>query len=295
MLVDLTSYDKASIIAIYAAINIVVFICGVLVIQMQAGFMLLETGSLSRKNAINNIFKNFVDLCVCGIFFYFFGYSIILGDSVVVDYMREYGLANATVNDSPGPIVTLNDNIALFFNFAFAATCVTICSGSVTGRIAPYSYLIFGACFSAFFYPVVAFSVWNPDGALYGVFNDFAGAAVVHCMGGFAGLAGAIMLRPRIGEHDYGKDLVDPERFAVAQASNLPHSVPLSALGVFMLWIGWFGFNAGSTFSSGFDLSVVTLDAGIDAPADFAESVFNQLIATFSQVIINTTDRKSGG
>jgi Amt family ammonium transporter len=286
---ELASYDRALIFGVYTAINVIVFISGVLIFMMQAGFMLLETGAMSRKNAINNIFKNFIDLCVCGIFFYWFGYPIVQGDSIVVDWMRDLGFANRIESNSPGPVVSLNSDIALFFNFAFAATCVTICSGAVTGRIATYAYLVFGAVFSAFVYPIVAFTVWNADGLLHGVLHDFAGSVVVHALGGFAGLAGAIMLRPRIGEFGYGKGQVDAFRFAGSSVSNASHNIPLSALGVFMLWIGWYGFNAGSTFAAGFDLSGIDLSGAMVAPEQFADAVFNQLVDGFGTVIINTT------
>lgn len=286
---DLASYDRSLIFGVYSTINIIVFISGVLIFLMQAGFMMLETGGMSRKNAINNIFKNFVDACVCGIFFYWFGYPIITGESVLVDWMREMGFAHSTENTSPGPIVSLNDDISLFFNFAFAATCVTICSGSVTGRIAPYAYLFFGAVFSALIYPVVAFTVWNADGMLYGILHDFAGSLVVHGLGGFAGLAGAIMLKPRIGEFGFGKGQIDSYRFAGSSISNSAHNIPISALGVILLWIGWYGFNAGSTFAGGFDLASIDLSATENQPDLVANAIFEQLIGGFGQVVINTT------
>lgn len=286
---DLASYDRSLIFGVYSTINVIVFISGVLIFMMQAGFMMLETGAMSRKNAINNVFKNFVDACVCGIFFYWFGYPIISGDSWIVDWMREMGFAHTTQNTSPGPIVTLNDDIALFFNFAFAATSVTICSGAVTGRIAPYAYLFFGAVFSALIYPLVAFTVWNPDGILYGLLHDFAGSLVVHGVGGFAGLAGAMMLKPRIGEFGYGKGQIDAYRFAGSSISNASHNIPLSAMGVFFLWIGWYGFNAGSTFAGGFDLASIDLNGTQDQADQVANAIFEQLIGGFGQVVINTT------
>lgn len=284
----MTGIDQATILTIYATINVFVFFCGVLVLLMQPGFMLLETGSLSRKNALNNIFKNFVDLCCCGVAFYFVGYSIIDGTSILTDVMRTVGLAKTTPPPDPDTIVQLTPSIAIFYNFVFAATAVTITSGAVTGRIAPFAYLVFGTVFSAFVYPLVAFTVWNPDGLLYGEFADFAGAAVVHCVGGFAGLAGAILLGPRIGEFGYGRDLIDAEAYERARRGTQPHNIPLAALGVFLLWIGWYGFNAGSIFSAGYDLTEIVAYADI-AGKDYAETVINEVIDGFGGVILNTT------
>lgn len=285
---ELASYDRASMIAIYATINVIVFFCGILVLLMQPGFMLLETGSLSRKNALNNIFKNFVDLCICGVFFYFVGYPILAGASPLVDLMVQLGLAREAVPPAPGAVINISPDIKLFFNFVFAATAATITSGAVTGRIAPTAYLIFGAVFAGFVYPVVAFTVWNPQGMLYGVYSDFAGSSVVHAVGGFAGLAGAIMLGARIGEFGHGKEHLEPAKMNEAIRGTHAHNMPLTALGVFLMWIGWYGMNAGSVFSKGYDMSRIDL-TGVELPKEFAETVFNNVVSGFGQVIVNTT------
>lgn len=280
--------DRATILTIYATINVFVFFCGVLVLMMQPGFMLLETGSLSRKNALNNIFKNFVDLCCCGVAFYFVGYAIIDGSSMVVDWMRAVGLARSTPPPDPDTIVQLTPSISIFYNFAFAAAAVTITSGAVTGRIAPFAYLVFGTVFSALVYPLVAFTVWNPNGLLYGQFGDFAGSAVVHALGGFAGLAGAMLLGPRIGEFGYGRDLIDSKAYEAARRDTYPHNIPLAALGVFLLWIGWYGFNAGSIFAAGYDLTAIAALPDVGAK-DYAETIINSVIDGFGRVVLNTT------
>lgn len=281
-------YDGGTVITIYATINVLVFFCGVLVLMMQPGFMLLETGTLSRKNALNNIFKNLIDLCVCGILFFFIGYPIIDGSSPLIELLRTFGLANRIPAPDPDTIVSLSSQIAVFYNFVFAATAVTITSGSVTGRIMPFAYIFFGAVFSALVYPLVAFTVWNPDGLLFGEFGDFAGSAVVHAVGGFAGLAGAILLGPRIGEFDYGKAELPAEAFEQAKRGTQPHNLPLAALGVFLLWIGWYGFNAGSIFAAGYDLTDITAGAA-GSGKDFAEAVFNDVVDGFGVVVLNTT------
>ncbi len=235
--------------SVYLTINITMFICGILVLIMQPGFMLLEAGSVSRKNAINNVFKNFIDMCLCGLVFWVIGFDIIQGESFVVDFLRFIGLTHE-VAEIPEAIQP-TEPVRFFFQLVFACTAVTITSGCVTGRVRPFHYLFYSVCFSALVYPIAAFLVWNPEGLFYGYFRDFAGAAVVHALGGFAGLTGAMMLRPRLGyfrhgAEDYGAEVVD----GLAD-SHQPHNIPLAALGVFLLWIGWFGYNAGTLFSAG--------------------------------------------
>jgi len=285
---QLITLDRATILTIYATINVFVFFCGVLVLMMQPGFMLLETGTLSRKNALNNIFKNFVDLCCCGVAFYFIGYAILDGSSPLIDLMRGVGLAERMPPPDPDTVVQLTPSIAVFYNFVFAATAVTITSGAVTGRIAPFAYLVFGTVFSALIYPLVAFTVWNPDGLLYGQFADFAGAAVVHMVGGFAGLAGAMLLGPRIGAFGYGRDLIDAAEFDTARRGTFPHNLPIAALGVFLLWIGWYGFNAGSIFANGYDLTEITASVDFGAK-DYAATVIDEVVDGFGAVVLNTT------
>ena len=261
-------------------INVTLFICAVLVMFMQPGFMLLEAGSVSRKNAINNIFKNFLDFCMCGLMFWWIGYDILSGESHVTTLMLAIGLANEAPPAIEGGILP-SEPILIFFQLVFASTAITVTSGTVTGRIRPFHYLFYSVFFAGIIYPLVAFTVWNPMGLLAGVFTDFAGAMVVHGLGAFAGLAGALMLGPRIGFFRYGAEEYGAEVVDELADSHQPHSVPLAALGVFLLWIGWFGFNAGTHFGAGLepfgDLEGGDLLAPIHAIFD-----------TFSQIIANT-------
>ncbi|MEM8798324.1 MAG: hypothetical protein AAGE61_22365 [Pseudomonadota bacterium] len=266
--------------SVFISINIILFLCGILVLLMQPGFMLLEMGSVSRKNAINNVFKNFIDLCLCGLFFWWIGFDILNGTSPLTEVFKGLGLTQPVTDDAPRILAV--EPIAIFFQFVFASTAVTITSGCVTGRVHPFHYVVYSVIFSSIIYPIVAFFVWNPMGIFYGVFTDFAGSVVVHAVGGFAGLAGAILVGPRIGFYrhgadDYGTDVVD----ALAE-SHQPHNVPLAALGVFFLWIGWYGFNAGTHFAAG--LPEFTSVEGTDLIA-----ALTPIFDTFGQIIVNTT------
>ncbi|MEO1066052.1 MAG: hypothetical protein AAFW47_01610 [Pseudomonadota bacterium] len=265
---------------VYLVVNITLFICGILVLLMQPGFMLLEMGSVSRKNAINNVFKNFIDLCLCGLFFWWIGYDILNGTSSLTPVLAAIGLTKDAAGAANAILPT--ESIYLFFQFVFASTAVTITSGCVTGRVHPFHYVVYSVVFSSVVYPIIAFVVWNPIGILNGVFTDFAGSVVVHATGGFAGLAGALLIGPRIGYYrhgadDYGVDVVD----ALAE-SHQPHNIPMAALGVFLLWLGWYGFNAGTLFAAG--VPAFTAVEGTDLL-----SVLTPIFDTFGQIVINTT------
>lgn len=259
--------------AMYAAINLGVFASAVLVFMMQPGFMLLEAGTVSRKNAINNLFKNLIDFAAGGLVFWTVGFAIFSGEGPIVALLAEYGLTQAP----PAAAASLApaDSLYFLFQFGFASAAVTITSGAVTGRIAPFPYLLFAALFTGVIYPVVGFLVWHPTGALYGLFSDFAGGVVVHSVGAAAGLAGAVMLRPRLGFNGYDPvGLGDEQLFRIA-ASHAPHNTPIAAMGVFLLWIGWFGFNGGSLFAAG-------LPAGAGAEA------LGPTMEQFGSILVNT-------
>ena len=244
---------------------------------MQPGFMLLEVGSISRLNALNDIYKNFLDVCCGAVFFWLIGWDILTGQSPVTDLLINLGLAN---NAAAGvePRISPNDDIAFLFQLSFASTAATISSGAVSGRIRPHVYLIFTGFFTAIIYPTIAFSVWNPSGLLYGVFTDFAGSVVVHSTGAAAGLAGTLLLGPRIGFNGYDPIGVGREETFEITRRHAPHNMPLAAIGIFLLWLGWFGFNGGTTFADG-----VALSAGqtpIEALAAAFETFGNVMVVT---------------
>ncbi len=219
-----------------------------LVFFMQAGFALLETGLTRAKNAVNIIMKNMMDVSVGSLAFFAVGFGLMFGTS----FGGWIGVDGFFLGDMASDPWTL----AFFlFQAVFAATAATIVSGAVAERTKFSSYLIFSIVITALIYPVFGSWAWgslyNGSGWLEGLgFIDFAGSTVVHSIGGWAALAGAIMVGARVGKYD---------------ANGKPrqirgHSLPLAALGVFILWFGWFGFNAGSTTSGVTEIALIAIN-----------------------------------
>ncbi len=233
-----------------------------LVFFMQAGFAMVETGLTRAKNANNILMKNLMDFSAGALAYWAIGWAIMYGVSSAGFFgTNQFFLAGA---DS-----------SLFrdwmFQVVFAATAATIVSGAMAERTKFSSYLVYSVFVSALIYPISGHWIWNCDGWLANAgFHDFAGSTVVHSVGGWIALAGAILLGARKGKY-----------FEVAgkkQARAIPgHNMPLAALGVFILWFGWYGFNAGSTLS-GTDLSIgliavtTTLSASAGAVASMITS-----------------------
>ncbi|MBG7630059.1 MAG: ammonium transporter [Bacteroidetes bacterium] len=202
-----------------------IVICGILVFFMQAGFTLVETGFTRSKNAGNIIMKNLMDLCIGSLGFWAIGYTIMYGDSI------------GTFIGSPSLFFSDSENMHnLFFQTVFAATAATIVSGAIAGRTKFTTYLIFSVVMTVIIYPISGHWVWQGDGWLTELgFIDFAGSTVVHSVGGWAALIAAILVGPRLGKYTNGKSNAIPG-----------HNLVIGALGIFILWLGWFGFNAGS-------------------------------------------------
>ena len=201
-----------------------------LVFFMQAGFAMVETGFTRAKNAGNIIMKNLMDFAVGSVIFWFLGYSLMFGDSL--------GGLIGTPTFLDG--WTENSNFVwIMFQTVFCATSATIVSGAMAERTKFSAYLIYSLCISAFIYPVVGHWIWGGGwlSQLATPFHDYAGSTVVHSVGGWCALVGAKILGPRIGK--YTKD---------GKSHPIPgHSLTLGALGVFILWFGWFGFNPASS------------------------------------------------
>tara|TARA_B100000686_G_scaffold349017_1_gene441422 strand:+ start:2512 stop:3771 length:1260 start_codon:yes stop_codon:yes gene_type:complete len=223
-----------------------VLVATVLVFLMQAGFALLESGAARAKNSINIIMKNVMDMSIGSLAFWLVGFGLMFGanESGWIG-TNNFGLSEI----DPASETGMNDYAFFIFQTVFAATAATIISGAVAERTKFTAYLIYAVAVTAFIYPIFGSWVWG-GGWLNDVgpgFVDFAGSTVVHSVGGWAALAGAIVVGPRIGKYVDGK------------AQRIPgHSVTLMALGVFILWFGWFGFNAGSTVS-GNDQSIAII------------------------------------
>lgn len=220
----------------YAIDNFFLFICAVLVLFMQAGFALVETGLNAAKNAVNIMFKNLMDLSIGAILFYFVGYGLMYpGEAFSGGWFGFGGFGIGT--DAPEIAGgNLHPAVDFLFQVAFAATAATIVSGAVAGRMQFKSYLIYSAVLTSLVYPISGFWKWGGGWLNELGFYDFAGSLVVHALGGFAALAGAIVLGPRIGRFN-----------ADGSPNAMPgHNLSLSTLGVFILLIGWYGFNPGS-------------------------------------------------
>ncbi|MGB0186054.1 MAG: ammonium transporter [Flavobacteriaceae bacterium] len=207
---------------------------GILVFFMQAGFTLVESGMTRSKNAVNIAMKNLLDICVGSLTYWFVGYSLMYGDS-----------SNGWFFWSG---ILQGDGADLFFQTMFAATAATIVSGAIAGRTKYSTYAIFTVVMTALVYPIAGGWEWNGgwlNTAFEAEFIDFAGSSIVHGVGGFAALVAAYMVGPRIGKFVDGKVVPIPG-----------HNQILSTLGVFILWLGWFGFNGGSQLAWGGDDAV---------------------------------------
>jgi ammonium transporter, Amt family len=213
-----------------------VAICAAIIFFMEGGFALLEAGFVRSKNAMSIIAKVIIDITFGGIAFYLIGFGIAYGNS-----NGWFAFDIGITTDDLGLGLTVSNKLFWFIQLGFAIAAISIVSGAVAERMKIWSYAVYVFIFCAIMYPLAANWVWNPNGwlALRG-FNDFAGSAAVHAMGGFSALAAAIVLGPRIGK--YQKN---------GEVNAIPgHNLPLAAVGAFILWFGWFGFNPGSTLGA---------------------------------------------
>ncbi|MCA9081080.1 MAG: ammonium transporter [Planctomycetaceae bacterium] len=234
----------------YTINTLIMFICAVLVLFMQAGFAMVEVGLNSQKNTVNILFKNVMDLCIGSLLFLVLGYGLMYPGGDYAGKWFGFGSSfvtrDAQANDDGGwdtpPNVnddgdaTWSSSADFLFQVAFAATAATIVSGAVAGRMHFIGYLVYSAILTGLIYPISG--MWKWGGGIAGAenFQDFAGSIVVHAVGGFAGLAGALLLGPRIGRFT-----------ADGKSKPMPgHNLTFAALGVFILWVGWYGFNPGS-------------------------------------------------
>ncbi|MCR4335794.1 MAG: ammonium transporter, partial [archaeon] len=203
-----------------------ILLAAFLVFFMQAGFAMVESGFTRAKNTANIMMKNAMDFAIGSIGYFAIGFAIMFSATGLIDPSKIF-LANAIASDYA----------FWMFQVMFAATAATIVSGAMAERTRFSSYLLFSFIITAIIYPIVGNWIWG-GGWLAGMtvpFIDFAGSTVVHSTGGWAALAGAIVVGPRIGKYVKGKSV-----------EIKGHSLPLATLGVFILWFGWYGFNAGS-------------------------------------------------
>jgi Amt family ammonium transporter len=217
-----------------------VLVTAFLVFFMQAGFMMLEAGFARTREVSNVMISCIADTCLCGLLFWAFGFAFMFGSGngwIGHQYFLLHG-APATYGSTGVAFLAF-----FLFQYAFADTCSTITTGSMVGRTAFGGDLIYSVAVSGFIYPILGHWVWGPDGWLATMktpFHDFAGSTVVHSIGGFIALAGAIALGPRIGRK-FKRD-----------GGGMPpgHDMTIAAVGGVILWFGWYGFNPGSTLSA---------------------------------------------
>ncbi len=230
-------------------------IAAFLVFFMQAGFAMVETGFTRAKNAVNIIMKNLMDFSVGSIAFFLVGFGLMFGKSNGLFGTTLFGLSGV----EPGSDWNWT---FLIFQTVFAATAATIVSGAMAERTKFTGYLAYSFFITLFIYPI--FGSWAWGGLLDGGgwleklgFLDFAGSTVVHSVGGWLALAGAIVLGPRLGK--YGPD--------GKPKAILGHNIPMAALGVFILWFGWFGFNPGSTTTGDGSIGYIAVTTNLSAAA----------------------------
>lgn len=239
-----------------------------LVYFMQAGFAMVETGFTRAKNSGNILMKNMMDFVLGSIFFFIIGFALMFGGSNA--FIGTAGFFHPkSLADADGMFNGLPIGVFMIFQTVFCATSATIVSGAMAERTKFISYLIYSAAISVFIYPITGHWIWGGGWLSQIGFHDFAGSTAVHMVGGLCALAGAKMVGPRIGKYTKeGKPVAIPG-----------HNLPLGALGVFILWFCWFGFNGASTVS-------MEGDAIVSAGKIFVTTNLAAAVATVTVMII---------
>ena len=242
----------------YMADTLWVLVAAFLVFFMQAGFAMVEAGFTRAKNAVNILMKNLLDFSIGSLSYWAIGFAIMFGTGGWFMGTSGWFVPTDTTAFASLEWSSVPTHAAWLFQLVFAATAATIVSGAMAERTQFKSYLIYSVFITGFIYPVVGHWIWG-GGWLAGFgagMLDFAGSTVVHSTGGWLALTGAIVLGPRIGKYDgEGK----PRPIA-------GHNLPLAALGVFILWLGWFGFNPGSQMGAdALDISLIAVTTNIAA------------------------------
>jgi len=258
----------------YILSSFLLLFTGALVMWMAAGFAMLEAGLTRSKNSVVILLKNILLYAIASIAFYLIGYDLM------------YGSGNAFIGDINFSLEGLSNGdhslmADFFFQVVFVATAASVISGAVAERIKIWAFLIFIAILTAFIYPIQGHWSWGGStlGGFMNGFSDFAGSTVVHSVGGWAALAGVLLLGPRNGKYDY-QGRVRP---------IVGSSLPLATLGTFILWLGWFGFNGGSVLAMGTKEDVDTI-AGVFAATNMAASVGALTAAVITQILYKKVD-----
>ncbi len=222
--------------AAFLANNLWLLIATILVIFMNAGFAMVEAGMCRSKNAVNILAKNLFVFALAVTSYWFIGYSLMYGGSVADGWLYFGGLFfDPTVTADMVTDAGLVPTVDFLFQSAFAGTAATIVSGLVAERVKFGEFVVFAVVLTAFIYPIAGSWKWNGGWLDSLGFVDFAGSSIVHSVGAWAGLVGAMLLGPRIGKYSDGKPQAMPG-----------HNMAIATLGALVLWIGWYGFNPGS-------------------------------------------------
>ena len=228
--------DLPELNAAFLANNLWLLIATVLVIFMNAGFAMVEAGMCRSKNAVNILAKNLFVFALAVTSYWFIGYSLMYGGSVADGWLYFGGLFfDPTVTSDMVTDAALVPTVDFLFQSAFAGTAATIVSGLVAERVKFGEFVVFAIVLTAFIYPIAGSWKWNGGWLDSLGFIDFAGSSIVHSVGAWAGLVGAMLLGPRIGKYSNGKPQAMPG-----------HNMAIATLGALVLWIGWYGFNPGS-------------------------------------------------
>ncbi|MBO6973116.1 MAG: ammonium transporter [Prochlorococcus marinus CUG1434] len=228
--------DLPELNAAFLANNLWLLIATILVIFMNAGFAMVEAGMCRSKNAVNILAKNLFVFALAVTSYWFIGYSLMYGGSVADGWLYFGGLFfDPTVTADMVTDAGLVPTVDFLFQSAFAGTAATIVSGLVAERVKFGEFVVFAIVLTAFIYPIAGSWKWNGGWLDSLGFVDFAGSSIVHSVGAWAGLVGAMLLGPRIGKYSDGKPQAMPG-----------HNMAIATLGALVLWIGWYGFNPGS-------------------------------------------------
>ena len=248
--------------------SIFLLFCSVLVIFMNAGFGMLETGFCRQKNAVNILSKNLIVFGIATLAYWAIGYGFMYGEGTPF-----IGLQGFFFNGDPVPYgndpypAAVPEAISFLFQVAFAATAATIVSGAVAERIHFGAFLIFSTLLVGISYPITGHWVWDGGWLSEMGFSDFAGSTVVHSVGGWAALVGAAILGPRLGKYQNGR------------ISALPgHNMGFATLGCLILWIGWFGFNPGSELAATANVPYIAVTTNLAAAAGGVTATFTSWI-----------------
>lgn len=238
--------------------NIWVLIAAILVIFMNAGFGMLETGFCRQKNAVNILSKNLIVFALATLSFWAIGFGLMFNEATPILGLGNFFLAGLSADEPYAGNLTAP--VFFLFQAAFAGTAATIVSGAVAERIKFIDFIIFSILLTAISYPITGHWVWSGTGWLgslpTGGFSDFAGSTVVHSVGGWAALCGAAILGPRIGKYQDG------------QINAIPgHNMSIATLGCLILWIGWFGFNPGSELAADAAVPYIAVTTNLAAAA----------------------------